>query len=308
MVSIVIITYNRSKLLLKTLKSILSQSVKDLEILVIDDGSDDDTFDMINSLNDMRIKYFNFGRIGNLSKLRNLGIKHSSYDLIAFCDDDDLWYPDKLKKQMIFMDKYEFVCSNAAVIDINDNIIKEKYFDDIYSTFEIDRIFLLSQGNCILTSSCLVNKKIFTESNEYFDELKFTNYCEDYELFIRLTKNYKILFIDENLILKREHASVSGGLDNILKMLKTSIDILNLYRSIELNLPDSLPIEGILGFKILRIKYAFKKNIFTGISESTNFIVFLMGKGVLSVFIKKKVARKIRKILNINHSNLQTEK
>ena len=71
MISIVVITYNRCELLKRTLISILDQSFTDFEIILIDDGSTDNTFEMIESLNDKRIRYINQGRIGNLSKLRH---------------------------------------------------------------------------------------------------------------------------------------------------------------------------------------------------------------------------------------------
>lgn len=299
MISIVIISYNRSNLLQKTLKSIINQTLKDLEIILVDDGSDDNTLAMINSLNEPRIKYYNFGRIGNLSKLRNLGIKHSNYELIAFCDDDDLWSPDKLKEQIKFMDLYDFICSNATVIDFDGNNIKDKYFDEINSSFEISKEFLLSKGNCILTSSCLLKRKAFDELDEMFDENTFTNYCEDYELFIRLSNHCKIFFINEKLIYKRSHGSVSGGLDNSLKMLNTSVKILSAFREKEENTDDALPVEGILGFKILSIKYAFRKNISAGITELTDFLAFISGKNIFSVFINKKVKPKLKDIFSL---------
>lgn len=298
MVSIIIITFNRYKLLTETLKSIINQSVIDFEILIIDDGSNDNTYDTVMLLGDNRIRYFNFGRIGNLSKLRNIGIRNSKYDLIAFCDDDDLWYPDKLKRQIEFMNEYDFVCSNATVIDGAGNEIKKKYFDEIDCSFVIDLKYLLSKGNNVLTSSCLLKRKLFIDHGEYFDESYFTNYCEDYELFIRLARHSQIYFINENLILKRSHLSVSGGLENNLKMLDTSVEILSAYRIKNNNNDDLLPIEGILGFKILTVKYALKANFSSGIKEFMGLLRYLACKNVFKVFINKKLRPKLKKIFS----------
>lgn len=297
MVSIIVITYNRSAMLKKTLLSIIEQDFPDIEIILVDDGSDDDTLAMVKSLDDLRIKYFNFGRIGNLSKLRNMGIQKAEGEYVAFCDDDDLWVRNKLNRQIMNLNEYDFICTNAHVIDINDKVIKEKYFDDISSSFEITNEFLLSQGNCILTSSCLVKKKVFREFNLNFDEFRFTNFCEDYELFIRMSNKCRIFFMDENLILKRSHQSVSGGLLNILKMLDTSIEILSLYNTAEDPQRKKLSTEGIVGFKILKTKYAFQKDIKSGISELLSTTCFILKPDVLPVFIDKKLKRKIRKIL-----------
>lgn len=305
MVSIVIITYNRSELLLKTLRSVINQTFGEFEIIVVDDGSTDDTPEIIKNLSDNRIKYLNFGKIGNLSKLRNLGIKNSLYEFIAFCDDDDMWNPEKLDVQLKYMDKYDFVCSNASVIDFYDNEIREKYFYEIEHSFEVSMNYLLSQGNCILTSSCLIRKNIFTDNDCYFDEKIFTNFCEDFELFIRLSKYCNIYFIDRALVKKRYHASVSGGLDNELKMLYTSDKIVSGYRDINNPLKDSLAVEGMLGYRILRVKYSFKKSFNAGLKEMINFINFLSGKSVFNVFLNKKVKFKIKKIFSLNSDKVR---
>lgn len=298
LVSIIIITYNRSGLLEKTLRSVLNQSVKDLEVIVVDDGSDDDTFSMTESFNDDRIKYINFGRIGNLSRLRNLGIKNSNSDFIAFSDDDDLWKPERLKTQMNYAGEYDFICSNADVIDINDRIIKEKYFDDINASFEISKDYLLSRGNCILTSSCLIKRKIFSDNDCFFDEKVFTNFCEDYELFIRLSDFCKMYFIENNLIQKRSHESVSGGLENILKMLDMSSRILTVYTVNHDAKTESLAVEGILGFKILRVRYSFEKSFMCGVKETAGFIKYLTGFRTMKIFLNVKVKNKIKKFLS----------
>lgn len=298
MISVIVITYNRSELLCRTLKSILNQQYTDLEVIVVDDGSDDDTLSITESFKDDRIKYFNFGRIGNLSRLRNLGIKNSNSEFIAFSDDDDLWKPDRLKAQLKYAGKYDFICSNADVIDINDRIIKEKYFDDINESFEVNKEFLLSRGNCILTSSCLIKREIFTVNDCFFDEKVFTNFCEDYELFIRISNFCKMYFLEKNLIQKRSHESVSGGLENILKMLDMSSRILSVYTNNQDTKTESLAVEGILGFKILRVRYSFKKSFVCGLKETAGFIMYLTGFRKMKIFLGVKVKNKIKKFLS----------
>ncbi|MCB0728153.1 MAG: glycosyltransferase family 2 protein, partial [Ignavibacteriae bacterium] len=295
MISIVVITYNRSELLKRTLISILDQSFTDFEIILVDDGSTDNTFEMIESLNDKRIRYLNQGRIGNLSKLRNIGILKSEKDFIAFCDDDDLWDKDKLKVQIKSAETRDFVCSNAKVIDINDKEIKEKYFDDINNSFEITYDFLLSNGNCILTSSCLIRRELLINNDLFFDEIKFTNFCEDFELFIRISKHSNIYFEDRNLILKRAHESVSGGLDNNIKMLKASIDILNTYKhnsALEKKYRNKATV-GILGYKMLLVKFGFKKSIYTGLKRIFILLFYLFNPLNFIIFVRKKFLPKL---------------
>lgn len=291
MVSVVIITFNRCNLLKETLKSVLAQTYEGLEIILIDDGSSDETHELVSSIRDERIKYFNFGKIGNLSKLRNLGIKNSSYDIIGFCDDDDLWHPDKLEEQLKYLDKYGLVCSNAAVIDSDTQIIKQKYYPEFNGSIEIDLNWLLSKGNPILTSSTLIKKNIIIENKLFFDEITFTNYCEDFELFLRLKSKCRFLFLDKNLISKRVHNSVSGGLDNNIIMLKSSIEILERYMESMSPAIKEKALEGIIGYNILLIKLSFKKKILTGIRECIKFITLLINQNALMLFIKIKILK-----------------
>ncbi len=103
MVSIIIPTYNRALYLKETLSSILNQSFDNFEIIVIDDASSDNTKSIITGFNSDKIRYINKGKIGIIAKLRNLGIKESKFDYIAFCDDDDLWHSNKLQRQLEFL-------------------------------------------------------------------------------------------------------------------------------------------------------------------------------------------------------------
>lgn len=296
MVSVVVITYNRCNLLKETLQSILSQTFEKLEIILIDDGSNDETSECAVSLSDKRLKYFNFGRIGNLSKLRNIGIKHSSYDIIGFCDDDDLWHPGKLEKQLKYFNEYDLICSNAKVININGDFVREKYFPEINESFEIGLSSLLANGNPILTSSTLLKKKIMSDDKIFFDEVTFTNHCEDFELFIRLTGNNRFYFIGESLISKRVHESVSGGLDNNLIMLNASVKILKEYKKGKSPEIKKKSLEGIIGYNIPLIKLSFKKDFFLGLNECIRFIALLFSQKALMIFINLKIITKIKKL------------
>lgn len=306
MISVVIVTYNRFLLLKQSLNHILNQSFESIEIIIIDDGSEDETLSMVKSFCDDRIKYFNFGKIGNLSKLRNIGIRLASNNFIAFCDDDDLWIDkDKLIKQFNYMENYKLVCTNSYIIDIDNKVIKQKYFPEFKKSFMVDTNFLLSNGNCVLTPSVLFDKRILENSNTYYDEVKFNKYCEDFEFLIRLSKHTNFYFINENMVSVRFHKSVSGGIDNNIKMLNSSIEILHQYRDyIENNNEISKrATEGTLGYMILLIKLNFKKNLHSGIKEIFKFIFFIGNPKVFYIFVNTKLKRAIlkyfKKVFNI---------
>lgn len=200
-VSVIIPTYNRADLLLKTIDSILRQSYKSIEIIIVDDGSDDKTKASLLALNESRIIYINQGHLGDIARLRNIGIEKSKGDFIAFCDDDDTWNNNKLKIQLEYAYEYNFICSNGFLIDENDKIISNKVITDSSGNKEIS-IFSMFKGNGVITSSVLLNKKIL---NKTFNEKNSNASAEDYELWLRLIYKNKCFFVDEPLINFRKH-------------------------------------------------------------------------------------------------------
>src|SRR5205809_134501 len=100
LVSIILITYNRSKLLQECIQSILKQKYGHFELLIVDDGSEDDTKDRVLEIKDHRIKYFYFPHCGFIGRLKNFALSQATGSYIAFMDSDDMWKEDKLQKQM----------------------------------------------------------------------------------------------------------------------------------------------------------------------------------------------------------------
>src|SRR4030095_2355410 len=105
-VSIIIPTFNRARLIMETIESILDQTYSNWEIIIIDDGSNDDTEDMILQLKNERIHFIKAGRIGIGGKIKNIGLGKASGELIAFNDSDDLWDKTKLEKQVDALRQY----------------------------------------------------------------------------------------------------------------------------------------------------------------------------------------------------------
>jgi glycosyltransferase involved in cell wall biosynthesis len=96
LVSIILPTYNRAKLLPRALESILSQDFDNFEILLVDDGSTDETSEVVNSIHDKRLRYIHYEENRGIGATRNEGVAQSKGDLIAFIDSDDFWMPGKL--------------------------------------------------------------------------------------------------------------------------------------------------------------------------------------------------------------------
>ena len=102
LVSIIIPTYQRPQLLLKTLKSLVNQTYKNIEILIINNYPKDNLNPIVNQLKDRRIKLYTEKK-KNTAHARNLGLKKAKGKYICFCDDDDLYLADKIKLQLKFM-------------------------------------------------------------------------------------------------------------------------------------------------------------------------------------------------------------
>ena len=101
LVSIIIPTHNRKEFLIKALDSVLNQTYRNIEVIIIDDASTDGTGDLILSYNDERIKYFKNSSNLYAAESRNIGIQNSNGNFIAFLDDDDIWLPEKLEQQIL---------------------------------------------------------------------------------------------------------------------------------------------------------------------------------------------------------------
>ena len=210
-ISVVIPTYNRVELLKRSIDSVINQTIKPFEIIIVDDGSNDGTEAMVKKKYDSLklIKQKNKGA----SAARNTGIKASSGEWICFLDSDDEWKNDKLEKQITAVannSDYKFFHSNEIWIKngkrINQKKKHKKYGGDIFKKcLDMCRIS---------PSSVLINKNIFEEIGFFNEDLVV---CEDYELWLRICDQYKVFFIDEPLIIKYggHQGQLSYSIDSI---------------------------------------------------------------------------------------------
>ena len=201
-ISVIIPTYNRQKLLARAIESVLNQTFKDFELFIVDDGSTDNTKEVVREFQkrDSRIKYIWQENSGAPARPKNTGIKNAKGNYIAFLDDDDEWLSEKLEKQLELFEGLEsdlgFVGCNILVINESNKKIWREYKIPRYSS----QIFFeeLLEGNFILTSSSIMIKKEVLDKIGLFDEnLKFG---DDWDLWLRIAKKYKFDFAPEFLI------------------------------------------------------------------------------------------------------------
>ena len=195
-ISVVIPSYNRKEFLKRSIDSVINQTKKPFEIIVVDDGSTDGTETMIKSDYDF-VKFIKQKNKG-VSAARNIGIKVSIGEWVCFLDSDDEWKRDKLEKQINAMKSnpgYKFFHSNEIWIKnglrINQKKKHKKYGGDIF-----DKCLDMCR---ISPSSVMIDKTVFDEVGNFNEDLVV---CEDYELWLRICDKHRVFFIDEPLIIK----------------------------------------------------------------------------------------------------------
>lgn len=105
-ISIIMPTYNRAAFIMESVESVLSQTYQNWELIIVDDGSEDNTDEIISAVKDTRVKFYKAGKTGIGIRLKNFGIERSDGELIAFIDSDDMWAPQKLEKQVAVFHDY----------------------------------------------------------------------------------------------------------------------------------------------------------------------------------------------------------
>jgi len=237
----------------EAIDSVLAQSFNQFEIIVIDDGSKDSTLSKLSkysALNNFTL--IEMEHTGNPGLLRNEAVKYSKYELIAFIDSDDIWFKDKLSKQIKYIDDFDMICTNAErliqknivfdsiVSKISDNILRKRntsvapniFFENLQGNIELSIPKLLMM-NYVIPSSVLVKKSTFTSAGMFEQELGKRG--EDYLLWLNILKKFKIILLDEILIKYRIHHNNLSlqSYEERMKLLERTIDIREKYISSE---------------------------------------------------------------------------
>ncbi|MBI4095127.1 MAG: glycosyltransferase [Candidatus Liptonbacteria bacterium] len=207
-ISAVITTWNRSLMLKSAIASVLAQTVKDFELLVLDNGSTDDTEEVVRSFGDKRIRYVNHGRIG-ISEARNRGVREAKGEFVGFLDDDDEWLPEKLEKQLALFGK-----SSERVGMIYGGFRRVRD-GKTYETFRPKlRGSVLEAYLCErdpLTGSAsnpLIRKSVFGAVGGYDEALKTS---EDWEFYLRLMRKFEVDFVPDAILKIRTHSGARLG-------------------------------------------------------------------------------------------------
>lgn len=206
MVSILLCTYNRAHTLKDTLDSILNQTYKDFELIIIDDGSTDTTQELLSKYQDSRIRIFTLPENSFYCAAANWGLQQTRGEYIAFATSDDLWLPDKLELQMRYLEKRKEcgACFTFAdIIDEHGKPAEEEFptfsiaFTKNYHTQEEWVQHFLFQGNCLCHPSAIVRKDVMDEVGDYN-----LLYCQtaDMDLWFRIVIKHPIHVLEKKLV------------------------------------------------------------------------------------------------------------
>lgn len=220
LISVIIPVYNSEKTIRATIESVLNQTFLDFELIIINDGSQDSTLDIISSIQDTRIKVFSYPN-GGISVSRNRGISHASGEFIAFLDHDDLWTPDKLELQLKALQenpKAAVAYSWVDFIDESNQVIRSGSRVNVTSAAYAK---LLSTNFLYTASNPLIRRNALLAIRG-FDESVFGP--EDWDLFIRLAARYDFVGVLQVQVLFR--MSAGSASTNVSRMEAATLQVI----------------------------------------------------------------------------------
>jgi glycosyltransferase involved in cell wall biosynthesis len=209
-VSVIIPTFNRAGKVVRAISSVLAQTFDDYELIVVDDGSEDATAEVLFQFNGM-ISMIRHPRNMGVSAARNAGIKASQSRLVAFLDSDDYWLPQKLEIQLqFFRENPDAVLCQTEEIWIRNGIRVNPWNKHMKPS---GNIFEKSLKLCLVSpSAVMVRRNLFDEVGLFDEDFPV---CEDYDLWLRIGCRHPMHLINKHLLVKE-----GGHSDQLSSMLK----------------------------------------------------------------------------------------
>lgn len=207
-VSAIIPAYNYARYLPEAIASVLAQSHAHLEVIVVDDGSTDDTREVVARFTDPRVRYV-WQQNAGLSAARNTGIREARFSYVAFLDADDFWSRNFLARVLETFDQHGAGCAMVATdsdrVDSESHPLPQNRHARVHDAWHGE---LTARHFCLrnrpLSSSVVVRRDIFTECGEFDPALKSS---EDRDMWIRITERHHAWFIPEPLASIRRHGA-----------------------------------------------------------------------------------------------------
>jgi len=195
LISIVVPTHNRPVFLKKTLVSIIQQTYKNLEVLVVSNGSNEHNRKVVEDLQDPRVCYFEQENSGGPASPRNNGIKRAKGKYIAFCDDDDLWMPEKLQLQLEALEhNHDHGLCFTKMLRFDEKDQWTLPHEEGQAT-----LHSLLYTNTVPISSVIIRRDLLSKFGG-FNESRLVGFSEDYEFLLRFASVTRFYYLDKYLI------------------------------------------------------------------------------------------------------------
>ncbi len=221
-ISVIIPTYNRAHIVCETIDSVLAQTYKNYEIIVVDDGSEDNTKEILKKYGEKIIYIYQKNK--GLPAARNTGIKHMKGEYAAFVDSDDLFLPTKLEEQMNVFDQNPEIAVVSTMAELIDDDAHKLagYKPQAFNSCDFKGIL---ESNFVVMSSTIVKKNVLL-AVDMFDETLKT--CEDWDIWIRILAEYKLYYLEKPLLKYRISADAMSK--NLLKIYEGELMMLNKFQ------------------------------------------------------------------------------
>lgn len=302
-ISVVIPLYNKGFIISETLESVLAQTFTDFEVVIVNDGSTDDSFEIVSQYSDDRIRLYNQENKG-VSKTRNAGIEYAKGELIAFLDADDFWYPNHLEElYQLYIDfpNCGLYSSRYFMKISKENTIKTTYIQAVSDNFRgiLPDYFLASMQYRVGLTSAVAIPKEMVQGNFLFNPQ--LNGQEDLELFTKIAIDKPVAItnkytVEYNFAIENQLSKIQFIQKKIIKFDQFSADE-NKNKSLKKFL-DLYRLEYALQFRIIGdIKESkfYLKDITTKIPFKTR-VLLVTPSYILRLLIKIKHALKKRGI------------
>ncbi len=298
-VSVNICCYNSEKFIKETIQSVLDQTYKEFEIIIIDDGSKDKTGEIVKSIKDSRVKYYYQDNMG-LSASRNRALEMSKGEYVALLDHDDIWEPEKLEKQVALIDSNKnlgLVFSDSYIIDKNGKI-KGTFFElNRPARGQVTKELINADFIPCLTA--VMRKSYMEKVGNFKNELKI---AEEYDYFLRLSLISDFDYVNAPLAKYRLHQGNASK--DIIRMhmeeivclseISKSVNDAAIMQNIEKRIKKTFMIIG-LNIAVCSYKEKIERwndaiNVFVNIDSVFNkigFLLLLLFPSYLNIFLKK---------------------
>jgi len=192
-------TYNRAEYIYETIESVRTQTWQNWELIIVDDGSDDNTGQIVSEINDKRINFLRAGRIAINGKIKNIGLKKASGELIAFIDSDDLWAETKIEKQVVALQKFaDAGFSFTGGYNFRRLLEPIDFFYKQKEGVKCDNIFIpIFKSEISTTTPSLMMRKECLDKVGMFNE---TKPFSDINFILRLATQFKAVILYEPLL------------------------------------------------------------------------------------------------------------